>query len=127
MGELESWLNSPLIGALGRTGIDFVWQGLAVGLLLIGVEALGRPRSASGRYRLAGAALALLAALPAFTLWRPYGGEAAGPAAACRFSISPIRWRCGGKGPMTTLRCWVSMWLGQPFAVSTPIAPTSMG
>ena len=66
--------------ALSQSLLHFIWQGIAVGILLWIALLLLRRRSASARYAAACLALAVLAALPPITAWVVYAHAAAGPA-----------------------------------------------
>jgi hypothetical protein len=58
------------VDRLGWTLVHFCWQGAVVALGLAVVSGLLRRRSAEARYRAAGVALGLMAALPMATFWR---------------------------------------------------------
>lgn len=73
------WLSPDVIQALGWTLIHFLWQGLAVVLLFQAVVPFCR--TAHGRYNLAFAALAAMAAAPAITFAALNGAAAADPVA----------------------------------------------
>jgi beta-lactamase regulating signal transducer with metallopeptidase domain len=70
---------TPLAQALNTALIHFVWQGIAVGLLLWILLYVLRRGSANARYLVSCAALALLAVAPVVTAWAVYGSQTAGP------------------------------------------------
>jgi predicted metal-dependent hydrolase len=70
---------TPLAQALNTALIHFVWQGIAVGLLLWIMLYVLRRSSANARYVASCAALALLAIAPVVTAWAAYGPQMADP------------------------------------------------
>ena len=63
--------------ALSTALLHFVWQGVAVALILWIALFLLRRRSAHARYLAACAALAVLAAMPLITAWMAYAPSGA--------------------------------------------------
>jgi len=63
---------TALAQALSAALLDFVWQGLAVGIVLALALWLLRKRAAHSRYLASCVTLAVLAALPAWTAWNLY-------------------------------------------------------
>ena len=80
MMGLEEIMGSPIVYRVGWTLVHSLWQGAAVAALLAGAMLLLRRRSAGVRYAVSCAALVLMLALPAATMWllAPPGGDAAG-------------------------------------------------
>jgi Zn-dependent protease with chaperone function len=81
-------LSDPWVQRAGWALVHFVWQGAVVALLLMGVLHLLPRRSPQARWAAACAALALMAALPAVTVWwmLPEGG----PTEARAVSAMPL-------------------------------------
>jgi bla regulator protein blaR1 len=69
MNTLQALLNSALIHCLGWTLVHFIWQGIAVGTLYIGIRQLLIGKSSAARYYAAMIALATMAILPVFTFY----------------------------------------------------------
>lgn len=69
MNSLETLLTKPLFQALGWALVHFIWQGVLVALLYAGLATLLRRRAASLRYSVACAAMLLMLALPAATVF----------------------------------------------------------
>jgi len=93
---LEEILGSPIVYRVGWTLVHSLWQGAAVAALLAGAMLLLRRRSANVRYAVSCAALVLMLALPAATMWllTPPGGDAArsgvpGPPAGGQDAVLP--------------------------------------
>ena len=70
MKALAGILTQPLCRAIALSLIHFLWQGVLVALLLAAGNGGLRRSSARARYAAACAAMALLLALPAVTVWR---------------------------------------------------------
>jgi beta-lactamase regulating signal transducer with metallopeptidase domain len=69
MNSLELLLAKPIFQALGWALVHFIWQGAVVAILYAGVAALLRGRAANVRYSVACAAMLLMLALPAATIF----------------------------------------------------------
>ena len=69
MNVLENFLSSPLVYRAGWSLIHFVWQGLAIALVLAAALVLLRRRSAATRYLAAWAALLAMALCLPVTSW----------------------------------------------------------
>jgi len=67
MNAIETLLHSSLIHCLGWTLVHFLWQGVAVGAVYVGMQQLLQGQSPAARYHLAMGALAVMAALPIIT------------------------------------------------------------
>ncbi len=67
MSAVETLLNSTLIHCLGWTLVHFLWQGVAIGAVYVGMQRLLQGQSPAARYHLAMGALAVMAALPIIT------------------------------------------------------------
>src|SRR5262249_34045513 len=65
---MESWAAQPAVEFLGRSLVHFLWQGSVVALLLAVLLYALRGATANVRYRLACAALLVMAACPVATL-----------------------------------------------------------
>jgi hypothetical protein len=94
---------TPLAQALNTALIHFVWQGIAVGLLLWILLYALRRSSANARYVASCAALALLAIAPVVTAWAAYTPQ----------PESPISWKTNPgivvlQGPQS----WISVYPG---------------
>ena len=63
---------TPFAQALTQALLHFIWQGIAIGVLLYVALILLRKRSARSRYAASCLALAALAALPPVTAWIAY-------------------------------------------------------
>src|SRR5262245_58890207 len=62
------WLAQPICRLLTLTLLHFVWQGLAIALLLVVVTDIANLRRATARYACSLAALVAMTACPLFTL-----------------------------------------------------------
>lgn len=69
MNSLEILLAKPIFQALGWALVHFIWQGAVVAILYAGVAVLLRRRAANVRYSVACAAMLLMLALPAATIF----------------------------------------------------------
>jgi beta-lactamase regulating signal transducer with metallopeptidase domain len=69
MNSLEILLAKPIFQALGWALVHFIWQGAIVAILYAGVAVLLRKRAANVRYSVACAAMLLMLALPAATIF----------------------------------------------------------
>jgi hypothetical protein len=67
--SLRGLVESPAVERLGWTLLHFLWEGVAIALLLAVALKLLRRRDARVRYWAACGAMALLAALPVVTYW----------------------------------------------------------
>jgi len=67
MNALATLFSSPLVYCLGWTLVHFLWQGIAVGVIYIGVRQMLRRQSPATRYHLAMSTLAVMAILPIIT------------------------------------------------------------
>jgi len=67
MNTIETLLDSSLIHCLGWTLVHFLWQGVAVGAVYVGMRQLLQGKSPAARYHLAMGTLAVMAALPIIT------------------------------------------------------------
>jgi bla regulator protein blaR1 len=63
----ETILNSPLLQCAGWTLVHFIWQGIAIGVIYIGLRRLLSRQSPASRYHLAMCCLAVMALLPVIT------------------------------------------------------------
>ncbi len=68
MSVIEGLVSHPAVHAFGWTLVHFVWQGMALALLLAAVLATLRNRSVNARYLAACIALLAMTALPPITL-----------------------------------------------------------
>src|SRR5688572_11937687 len=87
---------SPILQAVGWALVHFLWQGALVAAGLAAGLALMKNRSASARYALGVAALAILVALPVVTAFRSYE-----PASPIKSAPSPALPRSAGEGAPT--------------------------
>lgn len=67
MNVLFTIFNSSLVYCLGWTLMHFLWQGIIVGAIYVGVRQLLQGKSPTARYRLAMCALSVMAVLPIIT------------------------------------------------------------
>ncbi|MGA9853854.1 MAG: M56 family metallopeptidase [Gammaproteobacteria bacterium] len=67
MKAAETLFNLPLMQCLGWTLVHFLWQGIVVGVIYIGVRQTLRGKSPASRYHLAMGTLAVMAVLPIIT------------------------------------------------------------
>ncbi len=67
MNAIETLFHSSLIHCLGWTLVHFLWQGLAIGAIYVGMRRLLQGQSPAARYHLAMGALAVMAVLPIIT------------------------------------------------------------
>ncbi|HEX5715815.1 MAG TPA: M56 family metallopeptidase [Thermoanaerobaculia bacterium] len=86
-------LSSPMTQAVGWALVHFLWQGALVAAGLAAGLALMKNRSASARYALGVATLAVLVVLPVVTAFRSYE-----PASSIKSAPSPALPRVAGEG-----------------------------
>src|SRR5580658_3430301 len=79
---------TALLSALDAALLHFVWQGVAVAMLLWITLAALRKRSANARYVASCAALGVLAVLPVVTVWSSYPSMA--PTDGAAFKSAPF-------------------------------------
>jgi beta-lactamase regulating signal transducer with metallopeptidase domain/thiol-disulfide isomerase/thioredoxin len=126
MSPLRTLLDSAVVNRLGWTLVHFLWEGLAVAVVLGLVLALLRKRSAGTRYLVALGGMVALAALPAVTfLLVPPPKQAAGPTppGGNAKSVAKLLPLASGKGSDTAASRMVVL-PPPPTSLSGPTAPT---
>src|SRR5436190_15642580 len=92
--------------AISAALLHFLWEGLAVALLLSVTLATLRTGSARLRYAMSCIALAILVALPFVTAWIVYQGSSADMAGAGQPAYAPVAASAGTLSPDAALSRW---------------------